>query len=176
MKHNACKYLKTVVLVSNNLSIGVPKNLPCRVGGKNIRSQVLSDGQLTRLVDYSVFIITFYISRPNTCNKHEIPMYSYGILKRSKYPCENHLPCDCRCPKYCDLCHLPSLLLHTAAQAMWQFTTNHSIHPTLWNSTHKMCASQLPKSSLDQGLSVSTKGTHSIVLTILITIQLPKNH
>ena len=27
------------------------------------------DGQLTRLVDYFVFIITFYMSRPNTCNK-----------------------------------------------------------------------------------------------------------
>jgi hypothetical protein len=94
-------------LVSNNLTIGVPKNLRCGFGGKNIRIQVLFDGQLTRLVDYSVFIITFYISRPNTCNKSDIQTYSYGILKRSKYPCENHLPCDYWCPKYCHLCHLP---------------------------------------------------------------------
>ena len=58
MKHNSCKYLKTVVLVNSNVSIGVPKNLPCGFGRKNIQS-ITSDGQLTRLVDHSIFIITF---------------------------------------------------------------------------------------------------------------------
>jgi hypothetical protein len=37
MRHNSCKYLKTVVLVISNVSIGVPKNLPCGF----VRSQLL---------------------------------------------------------------------------------------------------------------------------------------
>ena len=58
MKLNSCKYLKTVILVNSDVSSGVPKNLPYGLKAKYSQS-TSSDGQLTRLVDYSVFIITF---------------------------------------------------------------------------------------------------------------------